>query len=115
MARSPLQAIRAKCLDCCLGSTSEVKLCPSETCPLHALRFGRRVEGASPLKAIRRYCLGCGEGTWLSAKNCPFTDCPLYPFRFGTNPNISPRKLSDSERKALVERMATGREAKSAG
>jgi len=34
------QAIRAKCLDCCCGQSKEVRLCPSEFCPLHPYRLG---------------------------------------------------------------------------
>lgn len=37
----PLKAIRLKCLDCCCGSSNEVKLCPAEKCPLHPYRFGK--------------------------------------------------------------------------
>lgn len=36
-----LKAIRNKCLDCMCGSANEVKLCPSEDCPLWAFRFGK--------------------------------------------------------------------------
>ena len=39
--QSPLKAIRAKCLDCVCNQTIEVKLCPSESCPLHPFRFGK--------------------------------------------------------------------------
>lgn len=38
---NPVKAIRAKCLDCCYGSSNEVKLCPAEDCPLHPFRFGK--------------------------------------------------------------------------
>jgi len=39
---TPLKAIRAKCLDCCLGQAKEVKLCPVDKCPLYYYRMGRR-------------------------------------------------------------------------
>ncbi len=39
--RTPLRAIREKCLDCVCGSSQEVSLCPSGDCPLWAFRFGR--------------------------------------------------------------------------
>jgi hypothetical protein len=42
---SPLKAIRAKCLDCMCGSHNEVRLCPSEKCPLYAYRLGHRPKG----------------------------------------------------------------------
>lgn len=40
--RTPIKAIRAKCLDCCCGSSNEVRACPVENCPLFEYRFGRR-------------------------------------------------------------------------
>ena len=39
MEKSPLKAIRAKCLDCCCGQASEVKNCPSKRFPLWEYRF----------------------------------------------------------------------------
>ena len=39
--RSSVKAIRAKCLDCCGYSPSEVRLCPAEECALHPFRFGK--------------------------------------------------------------------------
>ena len=41
MEKSPLKAIRAKCLECCCGSAYEVKHCPIKSCPLYDLRFGK--------------------------------------------------------------------------
>lgn len=44
MAKShitPVQAIRAKCLDCCAGSFKEVRLCPLTWCPIHPFRLGK--------------------------------------------------------------------------
>lgn len=38
---SPLKAIRQKCLDCVWGNATEVRLCPSESCPLFPFRFGK--------------------------------------------------------------------------
>ena len=39
---TPMKSIRAKCLDCCLGSPKEVRLCEHEGCALHPYRFGKR-------------------------------------------------------------------------
>ena len=47
---SPGKAIRAKCLDCCCGSSEEVKRCPCEDCALHPFRFGK-----NPFRAKREY------------------------------------------------------------
>ncbi len=38
---SPMKAIRAKCLDCCCGSSHEVRLCPCQDCTLYPYRFGK--------------------------------------------------------------------------
>lgn len=40
-----LKRIRWKCIDCCCGSAHEVRMCPSESCPLWALRFGHYPKG----------------------------------------------------------------------
>ena len=37
---SPLKSIRAKCLDCVADQPQEVRLCPSENCPLWPYRMG---------------------------------------------------------------------------
>lgn len=38
---TPMKAIRAKCLDCCAGQYSEVKMCPCTNCPLYDFRLGK--------------------------------------------------------------------------
>lgn len=39
--KSPLRAIRAKCLDCCCYQPNEVKLCPCKDCSLYPFRLGK--------------------------------------------------------------------------
>lgn len=39
-ATTPLKAIRLKCLDCCCGSSNEIKQCTVTRCPLYAYRSG---------------------------------------------------------------------------
>ena len=39
--RTPLQAIRAKCIDCCCGSLSEVRRCVAIDCTLWPHRMGK--------------------------------------------------------------------------
>lgn len=41
--RSPLKAIRAKCLRCSCGNKAEVRLCTLESCPLWPFRMGHRL------------------------------------------------------------------------
>jgi hypothetical protein len=39
--RSPMSVIRAKCLECCCGSATEVLHCSSSTCALWPYRTGK--------------------------------------------------------------------------
>ena len=39
---TPIQAIRAKCLDCTCGSRKDVSLCEITTCELWPFRMGKR-------------------------------------------------------------------------
>lgn len=39
--KSPLRAIREKCIDCCCGSQHEVKICEVRSCALWPFRFGK--------------------------------------------------------------------------
>ena len=107
--RTPCDVIRAKCLDCCLGSRKEVKLCASKVCALYPLRLGK---GRKALKAIREYCLECGELGWKAVKNCEHATCPLYSYRLGKNPNR--RMLTLDERKAKAKNLAKARKTKCA-
>ena len=114
---SPRRAIRLKCLDCCIGSSKEVELCPAGIyCSLHQYRKGHRPEGAtspSPIRIIRRYCLQCGEeNSYSDVEACPIHDCPFYTFRLGKNPNRTGRILDDEQKAILRERLAGMRAAK---
>ena len=40
--KTPLKAIRAKCLDCCGYDKSEVKNCTATDCPLYLFRKGHK-------------------------------------------------------------------------
>ena len=41
MTTSPINAIREFCLECCGGSSADVKSCSAPRCPLYAFRFGK--------------------------------------------------------------------------
>ena len=45
---NPVKAIRKHCLDCCCGSTEEVKSCEITSCWLHPFRTGK-----NPFRAKR--------------------------------------------------------------
>lgn len=40
--RTPIKAIRAKCIDCCGGQMYEVSKCEATECPLFEYRMGHR-------------------------------------------------------------------------
>ena len=40
--KTPIKAIRDKCLNCSAGHANEVKLCVVHDCPLYPYRFGRK-------------------------------------------------------------------------
>lgn len=39
--KTPMQAIRAHCLECCGGQYKEVRLCEITRCELHRFRMGK--------------------------------------------------------------------------
>jgi len=39
--RAKVRNIRRYCLWCCVNNKKEVRLCPSESCPLYLYRFGK--------------------------------------------------------------------------
>ena len=64
--KTPMGAIRAKCLDCCCYQIKEVKACGARACPLYPFRAGKnpfrkhreltaeqRAAGAARLAAAR--------------------------------------------------------------
>ncbi len=89
---TPLQAIRAKCLDCA-DTWYEVKKCSFTNCPTHLLRLCNNIpKGRSRVRAIRKYCVDkCMNGMKKEVKQCPSTSCPFYKFRMGKNPNRARR------------------------
>jgi hypothetical protein len=48
--KSPMQAIRERCLDCCCGQISEVRRCESVTCALWPFRAGQHPYTAARAK-----------------------------------------------------------------
>lgn len=41
--KSPIKAIRAKCMDCCIGQEAEVRKCTATSCALWPFRFGKNI------------------------------------------------------------------------
>ena len=85
---SPLKSIRKYCVDNCMVSQEhEVRVCPTEACPLYGLRFGKNTNGLKVLKQIQERCLDCSGYSYAEVRKCEHSDCELYPFRMGKNPN----------------------------
>jgi hypothetical protein len=121
---TPLRAVRLHCVECCGGSSNEVRHCSATSCPLWPCRFGRRpnaeekavvaemptyplerrMAGASALRAARKRCIDCSGGTDAAVRACTFSDCALHRYRFGKNPNIV---RSDEWKLAATERLAS--------
>lgn len=49
--KSPIKAIRAKCLDCVGGNAAEVRKCVSTDCPLWGFRMGTNIHHARSASA----------------------------------------------------------------
>jgi len=72
---TPVRAIRAKCLDCCCGSSKSVKFCTadginSSKCSLWPYRFGMRP--ATAARKLGRKFLKAGE---LPPSDVPLEEC----------------------------------------
>lgn len=51
--RTPIKAIRTKCLDCCNGQQKAVRECDIVSCALHEYRMGHRPKvEESPLMTV---------------------------------------------------------------
>lgn len=103
MKRTPLKAIRAKCLDCS-GTSAAVAACDFTDCGLYPYRSGHRSKDAekTPIKAIRKECMDCCKGSSYEVSLCPADGCAIWPYRFGTNPFITLTEEERARRAALM-------------
>lgn len=71
---TPMRAIRAKCLDCCCDSPTEVKLCDIKTCPLYPYKSGHK-----PRKGTEEYnFITEGSFTKKCASTTPLNEKESY-------------------------------------
>ena len=98
---TPIRAIRAKCLSCCLDQPKEARLCAATTCPVWPYRLGKRPIGPkdatsdgllTPIKSIRAKCLDCSEGP-KEVRDCHI-DCAVWPYRMGRRPRLQPLEVN---------------------
>ena len=52
--KTPIKAIRLKCIDCCCGQMKEIKLCTVINCALYPYRMGRRPDQAT-IDTLKEY------------------------------------------------------------
>ena len=86
-----IKTIREYCVGHCMnGQPVDVRLCPSQICPLWPLRFGKGSAklATTPPKAIHAKCVDCSDGVG-KVRGCPHPECVLHPFRMG-------RRLSEN-------------------
>ena len=84
---TPRKAVRAKCLDCCLNQTEEVRNCPATKCAIWPYRLPS-AEGHVKLSVIRQMCLECSCGVKSEVEHCKILTCPLWQYRMGHNPKL---------------------------
>jgi hypothetical protein len=79
---SPMEAIRARCLDCCAGSAHEVRCCVAMTCPSWPFRTGKNPWRA-PISEERREAL---------RQRSPFSSAPhkTEGLNAGSPPSATP-------------------------
>ena len=102
--KTPIKSIRAYCLECCGGSSLEVRLCVIPHCALFPYRFGKRPpkdfqpsgKVLTPVKAIRARCLDCACFAPSQVRRCFIPECHLYSYRMGKNPNFQ-KEQGESE------------------
>ena len=108
--RTPLEAIRAFCVECMGGSFQGVTECADKACPFYPYRHGTPLAKGrhSPVRACRVYCFeNCLPGSGPEAvKDCGgdtalLGPCPVFPFRMGKNPNISAATREKARQRAL--------------
>ena len=61
MSTTPMKAIRSKCVDCCGGSSKEVKECTMEGCPLFYFRLGKNPNMKPRKKMSEEQRVAAGE------------------------------------------------------
>lgn len=67
------------------------------------------IERTSRGDAMRAKCIDCCGGSPTEVRRCTSVSCPLWPFRFGTDPFRQKAEMSDEQRAAAAERLATAR------
>ena len=106
--KTPLESIRACCVQCQGGSYALVSECTSPLCPFYQYRAGEIAAGASRrlLRVIKSYCDACAPdgdvaGCTAGRGYLSLSPCPLWPFRSGRSPYYSEKTREARRARAL--------------
>ena len=120
---SPMEAIRARCLECVGYHSAEVLNCKDRDCALYPFRLGTvPIDRPSRLRAIRKHCLECMNGSAEAVKDCTSgpglakgePGCPVFQFRLGKNPKLKGKGktptwlIEANKKKGLLDRLSIG-------
>ena len=78
-AMSPLKALRLRCIDCCAGSSLEVRLCTAVSCPAWPFRLGNspwRPPASEAQRAWGRRLAAMASGAFLEKEENGGRDVP---------------------------------------
>jgi hypothetical protein len=102
---SPLEAVRARCIDCCAGQAKEVAVCPAVGCPAWPFRMGTD-PWRKPASEARREAARRTMATLNARRNRCGTVLSLTPPEHGAEPSpaadLTPAPTWATGRGALV-------------
>lgn len=96
--KTPLEAIRAQCVECVGGAVKEIATCDCR-CAFHKYRMGK---GKPSVKVIRAFCMECMCGAHSAVRECQTETCPLWIYRFGVRPAFTASQMKKISRRRSV-------------
>ena len=99
-AMSPLKALRLRCIDCCAGSSLEVRLCTAVSCPSWPFRLGRnpwRPPASEAQRAWGRRLAAMSSGAFLEKTEKGGRDAPATTLPEAIDGEKYPVKLMGEE------------------
>lgn len=82
---TPMQTVKAKCMDCCgdvKGGKQTCKDCTMTECALYHHKAGKKdgKQTMTATRAMKEYCKQCCNGDRKEPKLCTAVNCPIYIF-----------------------------------
>ena len=97
---SPLKALRLRCIDCCAGSSLEVRLCTAASCPSWPFRLGRnpwRPPASEAQRAWGRRLAAMSSGAFSEKTETGGRDAPATTLPEAIDGEKYPVKLMGEE------------------